>query len=99
MLRLMSTTPLVLLHGYPFEHTMWNKVNALLANDVIAPDLRGFGPTTPGNAEPSLDVMADDIAAMLERKNIPRAIVAGFSMCGYVALSFAERFPRQLAGL
>jgi len=95
----MSTTPLVLLHGYPFEHTMWNKVNALLTNDVLAPDLRGFGPTPPAKAEPSLDVMADDIAALLDRKNIPRAIVAGFSMGGYVALSFAERFPKQLAGL
>jgi len=94
----MSAISLVLLHGYPFEHTMWDKVRDLLSVGVLAPDLLDFGPDWPSD-EPSLDALADEVVATLDRKNIPRAIIAGFSMGGYVALSFAERFPERMAGL
>jgi pimeloyl-ACP methyl ester carboxylesterase len=97
----MSATTLILLHGYPFDHTMWDKVLAALPADtkVITPDLPGFGQTPPGAKEPSLDVMADEIAKLLEGQKIPQAVLAGFSMGGYVALSFAERCPDRVAGL
>ena len=37
--------PLLLLHGYPQNHYMWNKIADTLAKDftVILPDLRGYG--------------------------------------------------------
>ena len=37
--------PLVLVHGYPLDHSIWDEVAALLENDfdIIMPDLRGFG--------------------------------------------------------
>src|SRR5258706_12794557 len=95
----MEATPLVLLHGYPLDHTMWDQVIARLSGDVLTPDLRGFGGTPAGPYEQSLDLIADDLARLLEQRNIPGAIVAGFSMGGYVALSFAERYPQRLAGL
>ena len=87
---------LVLLHGYPFDHTMWERVIRGLGSDrkVIAPDLRGFG-SPPGSAEPSLDSMADDVAGKFNGM----AFVAGFSMGGYVALALAERHPHKIAGL
>lgn len=94
----MSAIPLVLLHGYPFEHSMWNKVKDSLSVDVVAPDLLDFGPDQP-SVEPSLDAIADGVVATLDKKDIRRAIIAGFSMGGYVALSIAERFPERLAGL
>lgn len=87
---------LVLLHGYPFDHTMWEGVIRGLGRErnVIAPDLRGFG-SPPGSAEPSLDSMADDVAGKFNGT----AFVAGFSMGGYVALALAERHPHKIAGL
>lgn len=97
----MSTTPLILLHGYPFDHAMWDEVISFLPKtiQVVAPDLRGFGQTPASGDEPSLDLMAEDIAKRLEQENISRAVVAGFSMGGYVALSFAERHRDRIAGL
>ena len=97
----MSAATLILLHGYPFDPTMWDKVLAALPKDikVITPDLPGFGQTPVGADEPSLDFMADEIAKLLVRENIPRAVLAGFSMGGYVTLSFAERFQDRVAGL
>lgn len=93
--------PLILIHGYPFDHTMWKFVIAALGNKtrVLAPDLPGFGDNPAENAEPSLDLMADDVAKLLELHKIDRAVIAGMSMGGYVALAFAERHPNRLAGL
>src|SRR5437867_603132 len=92
----MKGLPLVLLHGYPFDHTMWERVRAHLDPElkVIAPDLRGFG-SNPASGEPSLDAMADDVAATLPGQ----AVVAGFSMGGYAALALADRHPHLVAGL
>ena len=41
----MADIPVVLIHGYPFDHTMWFSTIAALGNKarVIAPDLPGFG--------------------------------------------------------
>src|SRR6185436_1276003 len=95
----MNGTLLVLLHGYPFDHTMWDRVTARLTCDVFAPDLPGFGDTPSFKGEPSLDHMATEIGRMLDQRNVSRAIVAGFSMGGYVTLAFAARYPQRLAGL
>src|SRR5690606_3168111 len=64
-----------------------------------APDLPGFGDDPAENAEPSIDLMADDIAKLLDLHQIPYAVIAGMSMGGYVALAFAERHKQRLAGL
>jgi pimeloyl-ACP methyl ester carboxylesterase len=97
----MPLPPLILIHGYPFDHTMWKSVIIALGNKtkVIAPDLPGFGDNPVENAEPSLDLMADDIAELFELHRITHAVVAGMSMGGYVALAFAERHKERLAGL
>src|SRR3989442_7082377 len=91
-------TPLVLLHGYPCDHTMWNEVIARLNCEMIARDLRGFGQTPVGDDEPSIDSMADDVLQLLDERRVERAIVGGFSMGGYAGLSFAERYAHRLAG-
>jgi len=97
----MPFPPLLLLHGYPFDHTMWDHVAALLATKtrLLTPDLRGFGGQPVGEREPSLDVMADDLVALLDKAAIGRVVVGGMSMGGYAALAFAQHHPARLAGL
>jgi pimeloyl-ACP methyl ester carboxylesterase len=97
----MESATLLLVHGYPFDHTLWDKVRPLLNSkvQVIAPDLRGFNGQPTGNEEPALEVMADDLAALVKNAGSQRAVVAGMSMGGYIALAFAERHPAMLAGL
>ncbi|KJS53728.1 alpha/beta hydrolase [Streptomyces rubellomurinus subsp. indigoferus] len=98
-------TPLVLLHAFPLNAAMWSaQLDALpgLTGDearVLAPDQRGFGGTELGADEPSLDLVADDVALMLDAAGIERAVVGGLSMGGYVALALARRHPDRLAGL
>jgi pimeloyl-ACP methyl ester carboxylesterase len=94
--------PLVLLHAFPLDARMWTDVAALLPGTapVLAVDLPGLG--AAGGAplpDPSLDAAADAVAAALAAAGHGRAVVAGLSMGGYVALALAERHPDLLAGI
>lgn len=66
---------------------------------VITPDLRGFGGSVLGDEEPSLDVMADDVARTLDREGVDRAVVGGLSMGGYVTMALCRRHPDRLMGV
>jgi pimeloyl-ACP methyl ester carboxylesterase len=94
-------TPLVLLHGYPLDHTIWEEVLPFLSAtfDLILPDLRGFG-ASAASADPcTMADMASDLAELLDRLGTQQAAVAGHSMGGYVALAFARAYPARLRGL
>jgi pimeloyl-ACP methyl ester carboxylesterase len=93
---------LVLLHAFPFSQPMWARQRDALSSigRVITPDLRGFGGTQGFEGTPSVDRMADDVAALLDGLKITEPIVlCGLSMGGYVALAFARRHAARLRGL
>ena len=92
--------PLVLLHGFPFDSTLWAPVRALIPSDltVLAPDLPGFG-AEPALPEMSMDALADWLAGWLTAQGIEQVAVAGHSMGGYVALAFAARHRARVRGL
>lgn len=93
---------LLLVHGFPLDHTMWQYQIADLKDEmrVIAPDLRGFGLSgvTPGTV--TMAQMADDLAALLDALRISEPVYfCGLSMGGYVAWQFIERHRKRLAGV
>ena len=93
-------TPVVFLHAFPLNRTMWEPQTSALAADwrCIAMDFRGFGESAP--AEPfTIDRYADDVAALLDEIGVRRAIVVGLSMGGYVAFSLWRRHAPRLRGL
>ena len=94
-------TPLLLLHAFPLSSAMWLDQREGLAARfrVLTPDMRGFGGSPLGTEEPSVDAMADDVAALLDTKGIDRAIIGGHSMGGYVALAFCRRHPDRILGV
>jgi pimeloyl-ACP methyl ester carboxylesterase len=93
--------PLVLLHGYPLDHSIWEPLVPLLENDfdVILPDLRGFGKSQAGGQNYAISDFAADVAGLLDQLEIEKAAVVGHSMGGYAALAFARAYPGRLAGL
>lgn len=94
-------TPLVLLHGYPLDHHLWDDVLPLLEDtfDVILPDLRGFGESTIADSSPTMGDYASDIAGLLDYLGIQKTAIVGHSMGGYVALAFARLYPERVSGL
>ncbi|QGK71153.1 alpha/beta fold hydrolase [Allosaccharopolyspora coralli] len=100
--------PLVLLHAFPLDARMWSAARGKLENQarIITPDQRGLGesPLTesdaPGDvAEPDLDSVAADVLALLDVLDVPRAVVGGCSMGGYVAMALLRAAPERVSGL
>ena len=97
-----SGPTIVLLHGYPFDRSMWREqIDFLSAHGyrAIAPDLRGLGETRPTGQVSTMDDMARDVAALMDGLKIDRAVICGLSMGGYVALEFVHLFPTRVSGL
>lgn len=95
-------SPVVLLHAFPMDSTLWASQRHALADTghrVVTPDLPGFGGSSLSEAEPSLDVVADEVAALLDALGIERAVVGGLSMGGYVAMAMLRRHPERVSGL
>src|SRR5688572_14774917 len=81
-------TPLVLIHGFPLDHSMWDVLLPHLQDvDVITPDLRGFGESAVVDGTYTVDDMADDVIGLLDALKIEKAALVGHSMGGYVALA------------
>lgn len=101
-----SGTPLVLLHGYPFDHTMWlEQIEALSAKcRVIAPDLRGFGGSSISAGDVAtgvaMEAYAEDLAQLLDAIKVEGPItLGGFSMGGYVMWQFARKHPQRIRAM
>jgi pimeloyl-ACP methyl ester carboxylesterase len=94
-------TPLVLLHGFPLDHHLWDEIVPLIEGtlDLIIPDLRGFGESTIVDTSYTMDDLASDIAGLLDQLEIEKTAIAGHSMGGYVALAFARLHPDRVSGL
>jgi 3-oxoadipate enol-lactonase len=93
--------PVVLLHGYPFNRSLWNEQVSALSNSyrVITPDLRGLGESDATQGPATMNRMAQDVAELLDHLEISRAVVGGLSMGGYVVLAFYKQFPSRVRSL
>lgn len=97
-----SGPPVLLVHGFPLDHTMWAAQIEALAprHRVIAPDLRGFGGSVVTDDTVTMERFADDLAALLEALGVAGPVAyVGFSMGGYVAWPFAQRHRARLGRL
>ena len=94
-------TPVILLHGFPFDKSMWKEQLKSLksSNRAIAIDIRGFGNSTDEESVLSIDLFGDDLIAFMDKLNIEKAIICGLSMGGYIALNVITRFPKRFEAL
>lgn len=93
--------PIVLIHGFPFNHTMWDPQMKALPNHyrAITYDIRGHGESAVGDGQYSLEFFVDDLLGLLDHLVIEKAILCGLSMGGYIALRAYERFPERIRAL
>lgn len=90
-----GSIPVIFLHGFPFDKTMWESQLDFLKSSyrLIACDIRGFGKSTDEESALSIDLFADDLINFMDKLNIDKAIVCGLSMGGFIALNAIKRFP------
>jgi pimeloyl-ACP methyl ester carboxylesterase len=93
--------PVVFLHGFPFDHTIWEPLVPLMTGKarLILPDLRGLGRSPAPDGIYSMRLLAEDVLTLMDTLKIECAILIGHSMGGYASLAFAQAYPHRLAGL
>jgi 3-oxoadipate enol-lactonase len=94
-------TPVVFIHGFPFDHTMWEPQMMALPNHfrAITYDLRGLGASDVGDGQYTIEFYVDDLIALLDHLVIEKAVVCGLSMGGYIALRAYERHADRFRAL
>src|SRR6516164_8919599 len=85
--------PVVLLHGFPMDHSIWDRQVEALASRyrMITPDMRAVRDSVANPGTITIEHWADALAAMLETMKITEPIVlGGLSMGGYIAFQFFQ---------
>jgi non-heme chloroperoxidase len=75
----------VLIHGWPLSHEMWDYQMTALAERglrVVAYDRRGFGKSSKPWGGYDYDTFADDLKALIDELNLDNVVLVGFSMGG-----------------
>lgn len=92
-----SGKPLILIHGNLSSSVYYLPLIERLPENirVIALDLRGFGDSSYTQKFDSLANLATDIQLFMSELKINKAVIAGWSLGGGVAMEFASRYPKS----
>jgi pimeloyl-ACP methyl ester carboxylesterase len=93
--------PLILLHGGLGSGEMFGPTLTELAqqHQVIAVDLQGHGRTADIDRPIDIQLMADDIAALIDHLKLDKPDIVGYSLGGGVALFTAVKYPDKVRRL
>lgn len=94
-------TPVIFLHGFLENSTMWKETITRLSKNYrcITIDLLGHGNTECLGYIHTMEDMGKAVKAVLDFLYIKEAIFIGHSMGGYVALASIDLFPDLVSGL
>jgi pimeloyl-ACP methyl ester carboxylesterase len=93
--------PVVFLHGYPLNHSIWTPQLRSLSNShrVVLFDLPGYGLAQESPVPSTLKGFAEGLSATLARQFSGPVVVVGHSFGGYIALELYRSHPGQFRGL
>ncbi|HKA89460.1 MAG TPA: alpha/beta fold hydrolase [Haliangiales bacterium] len=98
-----SGPPLLLIHGFPLDRSMWSGQLEGLAPHarVVAVDLSGFGtsPARPDDTPFTVEEMAEQVLALADALGFDRFVAGGLSMGGYVVFALLRLAPERIAGV
>lgn len=91
----------VFIHGFPFDHSMWDEQVSFLNKDYfcVTYDIRGLGKSNPGTGQYTIEMFTDDLFAIIDELKLNKPVVCGLSMGGYIALRAVEREQQRFSGL
>ncbi len=89
-----TAPPIMFVHGFPFSLEMWRgQIDAVAAEGfrAVAYDIRGHGMSDVGDGQYTIESHVDDLFALLDHLKVPKGVIVGLSMGGYIALRALER--------
>lgn len=92
--------PLIILHGLYGSSDNWSSIAKAVSNSftVYLPDQRNHG-QSPHSDINDYNSMRDDLYEMMGDLNLKKIYLAGHSMGGKTAISFAAEYPEMINGL
>jgi len=97
-----SGRPVLLVHGHPFDRSMWRPEAEHLARTgyrVVTPDLRGYGRSKTQDTKTGLDVFASDLIELAGHLGLDRFVLGGLSMGGQIVMQLVEDHPGRASAL
>jgi 3-oxoadipate enol-lactonase/4-carboxymuconolactone decarboxylase len=93
--------PLVLLNAIGTDMGLWDSLVSLLLPhfQILRFDARGHGASDAPPGDYSFEMLAHDVIAVMHAAELSRAVVAGVSLGGMIAMETALRFPERVAAL
>jgi len=85
--------PIILIHGFPYDHTMWkNQIQSLQADyHIVTFDIRGLGESLTSDYHLTMEDLVDDLFTIIKKNKLEKPILCGLSMGGYIAFRAVER--------
>ena len=91
---------ILLVHGHPFDHTMWKYQYKVLNNfRLIVPDLKGYGQSDYNFEKIFIEDQALDLALLLDELRIEKLHLIGLSMGGQIIVEYQRLFPHRVSSL
>ena len=93
--------PFILLHGNGENGSYFNHQIEYFSDrfKMIAVDTRGHGKSSRGVAPFTIEQFAEDLNEFMYMRNIPKAIILGFSDGANIAMKFALKYPDKVTAL
>ena len=94
---------MLFLHAFPLNKSMWNgEMTTLLSEEryrLVCLDWPGFGESDIVSQVSTMDMLADDVAGLMDMLGMQDAVLCGLSMGGYVAFAFLRKYPQRVKAL
>jgi len=94
-------TPILFLHGFPFNKSMWEEQLDFLkeSHRLISIDIRSFGQSQDNHIETSINLFANDLIEFMNVLQLKKVIICGLSMGGFIALNAVKKYPKRFSAL
>lgn len=92
---------IVFVHGFPFDHFMWDDQVNELSKDYycVRYDIRGLGDSPAGDGQFTIESFVEDLELIIDEMNLSKPILCGLSMGGYISLRAAERMQSKFSAM
>ena len=93
--------PFVLVHGFPFDHSMWDEQVKELSKQYycVTYDIRGMGESSAGDGQFTMESLVDDLEIIVDELELEKPVLCGLSMGGYISLRAVERMEAKFSTL
>jgi pimeloyl-ACP methyl ester carboxylesterase len=83
---------IIFVHGFPYDHTMWDKQVDFLSSKYycVTYDVRGLGASSVGDGQYTMEKYVEDLFAIIQKLKLHKPILCGLSMGGYLSFRALE---------